>query len=69
MSYLSLRRRRLVPLRPAAVVLLLATSLAGVAALSTPAQASPHAFTDPIFSADARGDIATIGNVATTCGG
>ena len=67
MSFLSLRRRRLVPLRPVAAVLLLGTSLAGVAALSAPAQASPHAFTDPIFSADVRGDIATIGNVATTC--
>ena len=67
MSFLSLRRRRLVPLRPVAAVLMLGTSLAGVAALSAPAQASPHSFTDPIFSADARGDVTTIGNVATTC--
>ncbi|MGN6694612.1 MAG: hypothetical protein ACTHN0_10585 [Aquihabitans sp.] len=67
MSFLSLRRRRHVPLRAVAAVLLLGASLAGIAALSTPVAASPHAFTDPIFSADARGDIATIGNVATTC--
>jgi uncharacterized repeat protein (TIGR01451 family) len=67
MSFLSLRRRRLVPVRPVAAVLLLATSLAGVAALSQAATATPHAFTDPIFSADARGDITTVGNVATTC--
>ncbi|MEZ5137556.1 MAG: LPXTG cell wall anchor domain-containing protein [Acidimicrobiales bacterium] len=34
------------------------------------AQAAPadaHRFAEPVFSADARGDIATIGNVTTTC--
>jgi uncharacterized repeat protein (TIGR01451 family) len=45
-----------------------ALSLVGVASLDAPpAAASPHAFEDPIFSADARGDIVAIGNVTTTC--
>ncbi len=69
MSVTSLLRRgnRLAPMRPLAAVLLLATSLASVISLGRPAAAAPHSFTDPIFSIDARGDIATIGNVTTTC--
>lgn len=67
MSLPSTRHRRSAPLRPLAAVLLLATSLATIVGLATPASASPHDFAEPIFSADARGDITTIGNVATTC--
>ncbi|WP_421118048.1 hypothetical protein ACE2AJ_11640 [Aquihabitans daechungensis] len=69
MSVPSLRRRvaRPAPLRPFAAMLLLAASLAVAITTGRPAAASPHAFDDPIFSIDARGDIATIGNVTTTC--
>ena len=68
MSFLSTHRPRLAVARPIAAVLVLAASLAGIAVLAAaPAGAAPHAFADPIFSADARGDITTIGNVATTC--
>lgn len=67
MSFLSLRRRGPAVVRPLAAVLLLGSLLASVALHASPAQAAPHAFADPIFSADARGDITTIGNVATTC--
>ena len=62
------------PSRPRALLVALATTLAvmaGVATTSHPrpaaAAASAHDFTDPVFSADARGDITTIGNVTTTC--
>jgi uncharacterized repeat protein (TIGR01451 family) len=58
---------RRAPLRPLVAVLVLATSLATTLSLGGPADAAPHAFADPIFSADARGDITTIGNVTTTC--
>jgi uncharacterized repeat protein (TIGR01451 family) len=34
---------------------------------SSAAPADPHRFGAPVFSADARGDIVTIGNVITTC--
>jgi uncharacterized repeat protein (TIGR01451 family) len=47
--------------------LVLAVSLAAAALHAPPAEAAPHTFADPIFSIDARGDIATIGNVTTTC--
>src|SRR4051812_31937818 len=45
----------------------LAATLAVVTTSAGQAGAAPHAFGDPIFSADARGDITTIGNVTTTC--
>lgn len=34
---------------------------------ATALAAAAHDFTEPVFSADARGDIVTIGNVTTTC--
>ena len=66
------------PWRPIAAALLVTASLIAILsaaaatapslspALRLPAGA-PHAFGDPVFSADARGDITTIGNVTTTC--
>lgn len=62
-----LRRVRRAPLRPLFAVVVLATSLAATVSLGPAAGATPHAFADPIFSIDARGDITTIGNVTTTC--
>ncbi len=69
MSVLSIcRRSRWLPrVRPFVAVLVLAASFATVVSTGHPAEASPHAFADPIFSTDARGDIITVGNVTTTC--
>ncbi len=55
--------------RSIVATLVLSASLAATAlgAGRAAAASDPHAFADPIFSADARGDIATIGNVTTTC--
>ena len=62
------RRRRPCRLRPLVAVLLLGSTLVLATTLSTrPAEASAHDFSDPIFSADARGDITTVGNVTTIC--
>jgi uncharacterized repeat protein (TIGR01451 family) len=46
-----------------------ATGLVVATTTPTPAAGAPdaHDFATPIFSADARGDITTIGNVTTTC--
>lgn len=75
MSTPSLHRRA--PRHTARALLFATTALAagGALALVPPtthragalAAPAPHAFADPIFSADARGDIVTIGNVSTTC--
>ncbi|MCB0958355.1 MAG: DUF11 domain-containing protein [Acidimicrobiales bacterium] len=45
------------------------TGAPAFAAVDAPlaAPGDPHAFAEPVFSADARGDITTIGNVTTTC--
>jgi large repetitive protein len=56
-------RSRVVPL----VAGLLLAGLAVVAPPQAHAAASAHDFADPVFSADARGEIVTIGNVTTTC--
>ena len=53
--------------RAIAVVALVGASMVLTAYTSRPAFAGAHDFADPIFSADARGDILTIGNVTTTC--
>lgn len=54
--------------RPILALLAVALGLTAVAiAPPRPAAAATHAFGDPIFSADARGDITTVGNVTTTC--
>ena len=55
------------PRSPVAVLLLLFTALIAGLTFASPAEAGSHSFADPIFSTDARGDIATIGNVTTTC--
>lgn len=72
------RRRRAVALVAAIAIALLVVPSAGPspsdaasAAAATPAAPAaapgPHDFTQPIFSANARGDLITIGNVTTTC--
>jgi uncharacterized repeat protein (TIGR01451 family) len=61
---------RLRPWRPLAALALLAVPLIGATSIEPSlAQGVPdaHDFVRPVFSADARGDIATIGNVTTTC--
>jgi uncharacterized repeat protein (TIGR01451 family) len=51
-----------------ALVLTVATFLpAPSPPAASAAPADPHRFGSPVFSADARGDIVTIGNVITTC--
>lgn len=52
----------------ACLALLAGTAVAVIAARpSVAAPAGAHDFDEPIFSANARGDIVTIGNVTTTC--
>ncbi|WP_426570719.1 DUF7507 domain-containing protein [Aquihabitans sp. McL0605] len=56
--------------RPLTATLLLALTLTltlATAAVRPATAAGAHSFGDPVFSADARGDITTIGNVTTTC--
>jgi uncharacterized repeat protein (TIGR01451 family) len=57
------------PLRAVAPLLALALCLTLIGHRAGPAVAATaaHDFAQPIFSADARGDIATVGNVTTTC--
>jgi uncharacterized repeat protein (TIGR01451 family) len=64
------RARRHLPLaRPLLALACLALPCLAAVAAARPSAAGPdaHTFGDPIFSANARGDVVTIGNVTTTC--
>jgi uncharacterized repeat protein (TIGR01451 family)/LPXTG-motif cell wall-anchored protein len=65
----ALHGRRRAAAHGAALVaaLVLLTALAALSPPHPAASASIHDFAQPAFSADARGDITTIGNVTTTC--
>jgi uncharacterized repeat protein (TIGR01451 family)/LPXTG-motif cell wall-anchored protein len=55
-------------IRPVLALLVMAMTLAvGVSAAPPLASAAPHDFDTPIFTANARGDISTIGNISSEC--